>query len=742
MSPVEARDPFPIIQRRPRRPFFSFLSRRYSFFVGCFLWMILAVSSAHIAPWLTGITFAGYLAYTLGRELLPKNRLLWQAYKSTGGQLARSVGLILTVTLFLFLLYTQTPYLETFSGRDTLWLLLVMGAFVMSQHGSTELLLGVLVLVSCCLAFLDITSANTFDVYLALSIAAKTLWIWVLAFVLHVMIRRVTDWYSNVQLLNHIEKRLMPIRGMSDESGLLQNAATWVADSFGYPHVNIFYVQADKALMCVAGACTGGQELAKCGFVLEAGKGIIGEAIRKRRPYWANSVRSDGHYWPHDAFPKTKAELAVPIRLEDQIIGVLDIQVHHENFFLEQDVEVMENLAGDLGRVIDNVRLHTDITRAMRSRQRINEIVKRITRRVLMHAELEKTLTDIVEAAHEELECDVVMLYERNPSTNLVFGPVYAGKLQDETAIGKGSRTSGSLVYRLLSANTDYYHDSVNDPSARFPPSEAHVSRGVPTFDEREGIMSRAILRLQLDGTTFGLLFLNYRLPRTFSSEDKDTFYAFANLAALAIERAQSQEGTLRAERHDTANLIHDLLKSPCDGVEKLITATLLVGKLAPDDFDRLAMAHDGILELAHDIRYLNDTLRATVTSDLHNEIEKLVKWLQTAYSIRCEVEWLGANNYVSAVIVPSLRLILNEASLNAIKHGQATLIKYIVSVAERRLNLTIQDNGIGFNPKGPLPGGIENIRERALRLGGVATITSDKRTGTRIEISIPISER
>jgi signal transduction histidine kinase len=85
---------------------------------------------------------------------------------------------------------------------------------------------------------------------------------------------------------------------------------------------------------------------------------------------------------------------------------------------------------------------------------------------------------------------------------------------------------------------------------------------------------------------------------------------------------------------------------------------------------------------------------------------------------------------------------IVQEAVMNAIRHGRATEINIQLLAGSGRLTLLIQDNGSGFFPetkKQHTGNGLNNIRDRALTLGGTAIIESAPGEGTTITVKIPI---
>lgn len=85
---------------------------------------------------------------------------------------------------------------------------------------------------------------------------------------------------------------------------------------------------------------------------------------------------------------------------------------------------------------------------------------------------------------------------------------------------------------------------------------------------------------------------------------------------------------------------------------------------------------------------------------------------------------------------------IIREATVNAIRHGHATAISISGKLANRRLSITITDNGRGFDPNvstGSASGhfGILGMRERARAFNGSLTITSAPGKGTKVAVTL-----
>jgi len=87
------------------------------------------------------------------------------------------------------------------------------------------------------------------------------------------------------------------------------------------------------------------------------------------------------------------------------------------------------------------------------------------------------------------------------------------------------------------------------------------------------------------------------------------------------------------------------------------------------------------------------------------------------------------------------LLYIAREALSNAVRHGAATKIGVDLRQTQGETSLTIQDNGVGFDPEHTRTGlGSVTMRTRADRLGGTLTVLGIPGMGTTVRVAIPRS--
>jgi GAF domain-containing protein len=183
--------------------------------------------------------------------------------------------------------------------------------------------------------------------------------------------------------------------GQLDLNTLLSRAVHLIRDRFGYDHVALFFSEEGSrttALREAAGIAA--DDLKRSGVRMEIDStSIVGHVTRAGRSYLANDVARDPMYLGHPLLLETRSELAVALKIGDDVIGVLDAQVNRPFAFTQDDVTVLEVLADQIAIGIQNARLFqatlqrarreqavVDVTSRIRSSQSIDEILRTAVR--------------------------------------------------------------------------------------------------------------------------------------------------------------------------------------------------------------------------------------------------------------------------------------------------------------------------------------------------------------------------
>jgi len=138
---------------------------------------------------------------------------------------------------------------------------------------------------------------------------------------------------------------------------LLQTAADALHELLGYPNIAIPLLDRGPPEVLVVGTVGGHYKSVVRGeYRLPLTTGIMGAAARTRRILLVNDVTHDPRYFPTPNSKGIYAELAVPIMLGDECLGVLNVESGKS--LSEEDAEYLRIVADQLAVAIENARLH------------------------------------------------------------------------------------------------------------------------------------------------------------------------------------------------------------------------------------------------------------------------------------------------------------------------------------------------------------------------------------------------
>ena len=98
---------------------------------------------------------------------------------------------------------------------------------------------------------------------------------------------------------------------------------------------------------------------------LKPGEGITGKAAQEKRSIIVYDV-TEPPWWEvyREFWPETRSELAVPLLIDEQCIGVINLEHPEPGFFSEDEREIIEGLAAQAAIAIQNAQRYDDLERA------------------------------------------------------------------------------------------------------------------------------------------------------------------------------------------------------------------------------------------------------------------------------------------------------------------------------------------------------------------------------------------
>jgi len=153
---------------------------------------------------------------------------------------------------------------------------------------------------------------------------------------------------------------------------LLPSLADLIGRQFGFYHTGIFLMDENREFAELRAAnSVGGRRMLARGHKLGIGQsGIVGFVSATGKPRIALDVGDDAAYFNNPDLPGTRSEMALPLRVANQIIGVLDVQSITSNAFQEEDIEVLSTLADQVAIAIQNAQSYETTQQLLMEAQR------------------------------------------------------------------------------------------------------------------------------------------------------------------------------------------------------------------------------------------------------------------------------------------------------------------------------------------------------------------------------------
>ncbi len=143
---------------------------------------------------------------------------------------------------------------------------------------------------------------------------------------------------------------------------LMKEVVDLLQQDFGYYYAQVYLIdQETDEIVLIQGSGEIGDNFKKLGLRLPAGAGIIGHTAETGEPFVTNNVEDIVFYISHPLLPDTRSELAVPIKLNDQVLGVLDIQHCPPGRLTEGDLQLMSTVADQLAIALQKASLYSDL---------------------------------------------------------------------------------------------------------------------------------------------------------------------------------------------------------------------------------------------------------------------------------------------------------------------------------------------------------------------------------------------
>ena len=455
---------------------------------------------------------------------------------------------------------------------------------------------------------------------------------------------------------------------------------------------------------------------------LPLGQGVVGWVAEHRLPMLVPDVKQEPRYI--ETSPRTCSELAVPLAVGERVIGVMNVESLYVNRFTQDDLNLLQALAGQLAVIIESARLHREM------QQRLDEVstLYSFAQQMSTSLDMNDVVNSIVNSLKPVLKCRSVNIWLLTPDGQALQIALATG-LKDKWKQMARLKLGEGIAGEVVATGRPVYVPDTHAIDFIF-------------FDSV--VRSLLCVPLVIHERVIGALTLDKDVPNGFTPDDERVLTIAAAQASVALENARLyqdlQERARRLEQAYTElkeidrlkdelvqNVSHEL-RTPLTFIKGYVEL-LLAGEMGAvneqqrESLSIVAEKTNMVSRLVADIMMLQQIEQESLrSSDL--DLAQIAWWSLQSHQDAASAAGIALN----VIAPPDLALvhadrdrvnqILENLISNAIKfspNGGAITVR-LEEVGEM-VQVSVSDTGIGI-PSDQF----ERIFERFYQVDGSAT--------------------
>jgi len=473
-------------------------------------------------------------------------------------------------------------------------------------------------------------------------------------------------------------------------------------------------------------------------------------------------------------FKETKWKQTSQILVQGKSIGNVEVfyleerPPRDEGPFLKEERRLIDAVAERLGRVIQHMRAEE----ALSWEADLNAAIAALSKALLSPASLEDISYLVLQEAKRLTGSELGYVGYIDPETGDLVCPTLTRDVWESCLVPEKDFTfkefRGLWGWVLNNKEPVLINRPYEDPRSTGTP-EGHVP--IQSFLSTPAVIGEILVgQIALANST-----------RDYTERELRLIARLADIYAIAIQRKLSEDALQRAhdelemrvqertgelwrlsrqllsaqeeERKRIALELHDGLGQNLSAIKYRVENALeeMARKEPVAGVKALAPVVAGVQDAVEEVRRISMNLRPSILDDLG--ILATISWfcreVENTYSgLRIVKEINIEENEVPVSLKIVIYRLMQEALNNLAKHSEATLVHFSLKRMDGRIELTITDNGAGFDVEEVLSEGrskrglgLSSMKERTELSGGSFSIQSQKGAGTTVRASWLLSK-
>jgi len=352
--------------------------------------------------------------------------------------------------------------------------------------------------------------------------------------------------------LNLVRAVSSQIANALDLDELSRRVTELIQTTFNYYYVAIFTLEKTSKVLRFRSSAVAprkGRKKAAIALEVEIGQGLIGESAQHGQQIVCDDVRADARYRFIDSLPETKSEVVIPLKIEDRVLGVLDVQSNQLHAFHPNDLLILNALADNIAQAVQGARLYSGLRRRADQLMLVSEVSKSVTSTL----ELSAIMHDAATLIHEKFGFPHVSLFTVHPNRRIIAYEAGSGKRSKklEGYTISLDNTKGIMVWVARLGKTILVNDVTAD--------DRYIPSPLPPKNTR----SELCVPLIFNDKVVGLLDIQSDNTNAFTEDDQMMFEAVADTMAAAIRnadlyRSEQWRRQVSDSLRDVAGLVSD----------------------------------------------------------------------------------------------------------------------------------------------------------------------------------------